>query len=324
MDGNPYKSGVAEMKKRVFVSIAGCLTGIILLLVVSFILLNPEKKVLNGQTRSDLPGKFISLSDGVTHYELIGPENGQVVVLVNGFSIPLFTWERNVAALTDAGFRVLTFDYYGRGYSDRPDVTYNLDLFTRQIDELLTALGIDQKVDIVGISLGGYITAEFVDQFPERIQKVVLISPQVVTMGDDPLLRLVTLPGVGDYLFTVYIGPYEVVDPVNEYAAYIQNSDWRAREMDALQYYGTRRALLSTLKNMTGDPFNAYHALGSLGLPVKLLWGDLDQTVPIDNAPKVIEAIPQVDFSVITGARHLSCYEEPEIVNPLLIDFLFQ
>jgi pimeloyl-ACP methyl ester carboxylesterase len=324
MDENPEKSGVAEMKIKVFAAIAGCLTGLILILVVSYLLLNPEKKVLTDQTRSGLPGEFISLSDGVTHYELSGPEDGQVVVLLNGFSIPLFTWERNVTALTDAGFQVLTFDYYGRGYSDRPNVTYNMDLFTRQTDELLTALGIDQKVDIVGISLGGYIAAEFVDQFPERIQKVVLISPQVVTMGEDPLLRIVTLPWLGDYLFTVYIGPNEIIDPVNEYAAYIQDSDWHAREMDAFQYIGTRRALLSTLKNMTGDPFDAYQALGSLGLPVKLLWGDLDQTVPIENAPEVLEAIPQADFSVIMGARHLSCYEEPEIVNPLLIDFLSQ
>jgi len=60
------------------------------------------------------------------------------VVLVHGFSVASYCWERTVPALVEAGFRVLTFDLYGRGYSDRPDGPYNLDLFVRQIDELLT------------------------------------------------------------------------------------------------------------------------------------------------------------------------------------------
>ena len=310
------------MKNRCLIATVSTILVLALLIWVSYFILNPEKKALTPETRASLPGQFITLADGVTHYELAGPENGPLVVLVNGFSIPLFSWERNVPALTEAGFRVLTFDLYGRGYSDRPDGPYNLDLFVRQIDELLTALKIVQPVDMVGISMGGYITAGFANRYPERVRRVVLISPVVDAVASDPRLKIVTLPWLGDYLFTVYIGPDQIVDSQNEYQAYVPGSNWRARELDALQYAGIRHALLSTLRDMTGDPLKEYQQLGKLGIQVEVLWGDKDPTVLIANAPKVLAAIPQAVFYSIPGARHESPYEAPQVVNPFLIDFL--
>jgi pimeloyl-ACP methyl ester carboxylesterase len=310
------------MRKGCFVALGAVIPGLALLIAASYFILNPEKKVLTPETRASLPGQFIALADGVTHYELDGPEDGPVVVLVNGFSIPMFTWERNVPALTEAGFRVLTFDLYGRGYSDRPDGPYNLDLFVRQIDELLTALKIDRPVDMVGLSMGGYITAGFANRYPDRVRRVVMISPLVEAVASDTRLKIVTLPWLGEYLFTIYIGPYAIVDSKDEYQAYVPGSDWRARELDAMQYAGIRNALLSTLRDMTGDPFTEYQELGNRGGPVELLWGDKDQTIPIENAQKVLAAVPQAVFHPIPGARHESCYEEPEVVNPLIIGFL--
>ncbi len=158
------------MKKGCLVALGCVIPGLALLMAASYFILNPEKKALTPETRASLPGQFISLPDGVTHYALDGPQDGPLVVLVDGFSIPMFSWERNVPALTAAGFRVLTFDLYGRGYSDRPDGPYNLDLFVRQIDELLTALKIDRPVDLVGLSMGGYITAGFANRYPDRVR----------------------------------------------------------------------------------------------------------------------------------------------------------
>ena len=62
------------------------------------------------------------LSDGFTHYELGGPPTGHLVVLAAGFSVPYYIWDPTFSALTEAGVRVLRYDYYGRGFSDRPDV----------------------------------------------------------------------------------------------------------------------------------------------------------------------------------------------------------
>ncbi len=310
------------MKNGCLIAIGAGLAFLVIFITASFLILNPEKKVLDDQTRANLPGEFITLSQGVTHYELSGPENGPVVLLVHGFSVPGFAWERNVPALVSAGFRVLTLDLYGRGYSDRPNLTYDLDVYVKQIDELLTALKIDQPVDIAGISLGGYIVAGFANQHPDRVHRVVLISPENTSLGNDPRMAIVTLPWIGEYLFTVYIAPFQVVDSQDAFAAYMPSSDWHERELDAMSYKGERNALISTLRNMTGDPMVEYRKLGQSQIPVELLWGDKDTTADYSNAPLIQGAIPQAEFHPIPGARHMSIYEEPEIVNPLMIQFL--
>jgi len=308
--------------KKVYAIVFGVLLGLAVLLVALFFIMDPEKKALSPETRRDLPGQFITLSGGVTHYQLSGPAGGPLVVLVHGFSIASYSWERNVPALTGAGWRVLTYDLYGRGYSDRPNATYDLDLFVRQLDELLTALEIHQPVDIAGISMGGFITAGFAAQHPERVRRIVLMAPQSEKMDSDSRMKWVTLPGIGEYLFAVYIGPFVMVDNKDEFDAYMPSSDWHDRYEDMMQYAGFRNALLSTLRSMTGDPFEQYRRVGDLKVPVLLLWGDLDDTVPIANAQKVLAAIPQAEFYTIPGARHASFYEMPEIVNPRMIDFL--
>ena len=93
---------------------------LIILLVGIYHILDPENSELNETVRARLGGTYIRLSDGITHYKLEGPDDGKVVVLVHGGTVPIWTWDKQVQALNDAGFRVLSYDEYGRGYSDMP------------------------------------------------------------------------------------------------------------------------------------------------------------------------------------------------------------
>ena len=86
------------------------------------------------------------LTDGYTHYELGGPADGRVVVLAAGATVPYYIWDPTFKALVDAGFRVLRYDYYGRGFSDRPDIPFTQDLYVRQLRELLDAVHITRAV----------------------------------------------------------------------------------------------------------------------------------------------------------------------------------
>ena len=92
-----------------------------------------ESRVLDDEARRSVAGDFIRLPDGMVHYELDGPPDGQAVVLVHGFSVPYYIWDPTFPALVAAGFRVLRYDLFGRGYSDRPDLPYTMDLFVRQL-----------------------------------------------------------------------------------------------------------------------------------------------------------------------------------------------
>lgn len=112
------------------------------------------------------------LSDGVTHYELGGPRDGNPIVLVDGFSVPYFIFDLTFDFLVNAGFRVLRYDSIGRGFSDKPNVDYDIHLFVRQLKDLLDALELKQ-IDLVGLSMGGPITATFISKYPQYVNKHV-------------------------------------------------------------------------------------------------------------------------------------------------------
>lgn|GEM_PF-6465052 len=79
-----------------------------------------ETKELNEATRKLLGGSFIELPDGVTHYQLSGPENGIPVVLAHGFSVPSFIFDPTFEFLANAGFRVLRYEPLGAVFQTSP------------------------------------------------------------------------------------------------------------------------------------------------------------------------------------------------------------
>src|SRR6476646_6649782 len=138
-----------------------------------YVYADPEQRELDEAVRARMPGLFAKLSDGYTHYEIGGPPNGRVVVLAAGFSVPYYIWDPTFAALTGAGFRVLRYDYYGRGYSDRPDIPFTQDLYVRQLTQLLEFLHITQPVDLAGLSFGGSVITTIADRHPSRVRSLV-------------------------------------------------------------------------------------------------------------------------------------------------------
>ncbi|MBW1706656.1 MAG: hypothetical protein JRJ86_16070 [Deltaproteobacteria bacterium] len=87
--------------------------GLLIILFGVYYILDPENKELNETVRARLGGTYIKLSDGITHYKLDGPNDGKVVVLVHGGTLPIWTWDKQVKALKDAGYRVLSYDRPG-------------------------------------------------------------------------------------------------------------------------------------------------------------------------------------------------------------------
>src|SRR5215831_15370315 len=130
---------------------------------------DPEQLTLSTSTRERMPGQFAQLTDGYTHYELGGPEGGHVVVLAAGFSVPYYIWDPTFKELTTAGFRVLRYDYFGRGYSDRPTIPFTDEMYVRQLHQLLDAVHINGSLGLVGISFGGSFITSFADKYPDRV-----------------------------------------------------------------------------------------------------------------------------------------------------------
>ena len=157
--------------------------GIVTLAVVGAALVgygawkNPEQGPLNAAARTGVPGQFVALSGGVTHYDISGPDTGRVVVLVHGFSVPSYIWDSTSTALSAVGHRVIRYELFGRGWSDRPDAAYDGAMYDAQLDELLDSLHITQPIDLVGLSFGGYVTSHYVAGHAARVRTLTMIDP---------------------------------------------------------------------------------------------------------------------------------------------------
>lgn len=304
------------------------MTILIALLMMLIVLGGPfalhyvQHQKLTDAARQTLPHKtFVKLSDGVTHCEWLGPETGPKVVLIHGFSSPMFVWDHNAPALAAAGFRVLRYDLYGRGYSDRPRVRYTAELFVRQLVELLDAFNVHEPVDLIGLSMGGGISVHVADRYPERVRKLVLLAP--VGFNGPPAGRIVALPLVGEWLMAA-LGEWILNRSFSKFLGNDPEALAAFREEYArqFQFRGCIRAFLSTMRHgPVHDIGEVYNRVGRQQRTGLLLWGTEDNVLPFPLHEPVLKAMPWLQFEKIEGARHCLNYQDSETVNKVLMRF---
>jgi pimeloyl-ACP methyl ester carboxylesterase len=296
---------------------------IILVLLAAFLILNPEKQKIDANVRALAPGEFVELPDGFVHYELKGEPEGELVVLVHGFSVPYYVWDPTVDALVKDGYRVLRYDLYGRGYSDRPKAEYDLAFFERQISELTTALVPGESFHIIGLSMGGPIVASFANHHPDLIKSVTLIAPEVLPVTEKDIFPM-NVPLLGEWIVGTYLVPFHL--PQSQLDDFYQPKNfpgWEEQYREQLQYKGFKKAILSTIRNLVKfDPLAIYEKLHQSGIPTLLIWGKEDQSVSYEAIVELMERLPDTDYHFIEKTAHLPHYEKAEIVDPIIIEFL--
>ena len=266
---------------------------------------------------------MIPLSDGQTHYEVRGPSDGPTVVLVHGISIPSPIWESTVDALVKAGLQVMRYDLYGRGFSESLSTAYDLQLFIRQLTELLDALELVEPIHLIGLSLGGLIATAFTAQYPTRVQRLALIDPTGIGVPVPAGARLVQIWPIGEIIFGL-LGDRLLLSQSRKG---LYRTEFLSAYLDMVRPHlkkpGFKRAFLSTVRHTALlDHTELFQTVGRGHHPVLLLWGRRDEIIPFEINEKVREAIPQAEFHVIEEAGHVPHYEQPEVVNSILLDFL--
>ena len=310
-------------KHRIRKVLLGILLALVLLFAGLYLILNVEKLDLTNTERDNAAGDFVELSAGMVHYQLEGPEDSPLVVLVHGFSVPAYIWDPTFIALTETGHQVLRFDLYGRGYSDRPDVEYDIGLFSTQLEELISALEVDEPVHLIGLSMGGPIVARYANSHPDLVRSITLIAPEVVHVTWKDIFPM-NLPGVGEYVMAVYLEPiYLPKWQGSDFSQPERFPDWEERYRVQFQYHGIGRALLSTIRNLVD--LNAeleYQKLNESELPVLLIWGKDDQTITWENMQVLQGLLPDMQVQILEKGGHIVHYEFPEIVNHILLEYL--
>jgi pimeloyl-ACP methyl ester carboxylesterase len=270
-----------------------------------------ENQQLDDITRRRLRGSFIELSDGVTHYELRGPTEGALVVLVPGLTIPLFYWDAFADELHARGLRTLAFSAYGRGYSERVPKRYDDALFGRQLSDIITALDLPARHHVVGTSMGALIAMGYAAGHSDSVATLTLVGPAGLsdaTARQQRLLRSDLLATLAAKLFGRRILLGHLGHNVSDQALAPQLT---AMIADTYVYDGSMYAFFSTLQNF---PLSGrkplYRGIGDREVPTMLMWGTQDKVTPISDMGTARTLLRPAETHVI-DCGHMAPYERP-------------
>ena len=279
---------------------------------------------------SDLPsyGQWAQLSDGNVFYRWFEPEQltkSEPVILVHGFSTPQFVWDGMVQFITDQGFRVLVYDHFGRGYSERPKVLYNKELYIRSLNELIASQNIQTKIHLVGYSMGGPIVGYYANQYPTSIASTSFIAPAGLMLETNAINPLAVAPYIGEWFLHVfgnidswYQDREDTDDPYS-----LSTKDFLRLIRIQTRFEGYYESLLSTYRNF--NLFNTqgmYKELGSYNFPTLVLWGTDDSVVLYSGNEDLMNFLPQAELITIQDGKHSITYKQPSYVGQSIADFL--
>ena len=270
---------------------------------------------------------YVNLSDGWTNYTLTGDSTStNVVVLLHGGTIPLCIWSAQIDALNNAGFRVLCYDQYGKGFSDRPHTVYSRELYVRQLKELLDSLQFVQPVTLVGPSFGGAIAVTFAAKYPSRVKSLVLISPALNLLNSpSPLaksLKILRVPLLGKLLYWTGVRS-KLIRRGRSLVPGGNGSPCDSAFVQQFRCEGTERALFSMFKS---DAFGDYRELtrsaGKQISNILLLRGKEDKDVTDSMIKEVQSDLAHATFLEIEKSGHNPGSEAATVFNDLIINYL--
>jgi pimeloyl-ACP methyl ester carboxylesterase len=255
--------------------------------------------------------------------------SGPPVVLIHGMLNSSSHW-RSVALDLAGDYTVIAPDLIGHGDSAAPRGDYSLGAHAASIRDLLAAVGID-RATIVGHSLGGGVAMQFFYQFPQRVERLVLISSGGLGHEVSPMLRTAALPGVAALLKLIRPG---LLGALGESGRRLRRRELRAglymqavaRALRPLENGDAREAFLQTLRaviDVHGQRVSATDRLYLLeSMPTMIVWGERDNTIPLIHGRLAHEAIPHSSFRTLPDAAHFPHLEDPEGLSALLRDFM--
>lgn len=258
------------------------------------------------------------------------PGSGPVLLLVHGVGASGECWSPITGLLLAANAHFITVDLPGHGQSSKGRGDYSLGAMASVLRDLLDHLGHDQAI-LVGHSLGGGIALQFLYQFPARMQGLVLVSSGGLGAETLPWLRAMAVPGSGVALAAL------------SSRRTLRSAEWLGRRLrrfggtpefltpealGSLSEFSdrdTRAAFLSTLRSVVDHSGQRVSAVEKLALanhlPVLLIWGELDPTIPVSHGEAAAELLADGTLVVFPDAGHEPHTADPRRFAELVISY---
>lgn len=289
--------------------ILGWLAGLAALATIAFgvLLYAPDKP--RAELEVAYPADYLTVDGVRLRLRDTGPRDTPAVILLHGFGASLDTWEPWAQALS-ARFRVIRFDLPGFGLTGAdPTGDYSDARAVQILLDLMDQLGVD-RAGIVGNSLGGRIAWTFAALHPDRVSRLVLVSPDgfaspgfAYGKAPDIPLMMRALP---------YVAPRSMLK-ANLAAAYARPEALSelavTRYRDMMLAPGVRDAILARMgQTILRDPSPT---LSGIDTPTLLLWGEMDAMIPITNAADYLRLMPDAALVRLPNSGHLPFEEDP-------------
>lgn len=272
--------------------------------------------------------RHVSLHEHRIAYRAMG--SGPVLVLLHGMAGSSLTWRYAMPALAQR-FTVVAPDLLGHGDSAKPHTEYSVSAHANVVRDVLAALG-HTRATLVGQSFGGGVAMQFAYQYPERCERLILVSSGGLGREVSPLLRGLSLPGA-EQVFPLVCSPWHrnigsrvagVVSRLGIRAAPVVEEIWRSYA--ALADPDARRAFFRTLGAVIDVDGQSVSATDRLYLashvPTLIVWGADDRLIPVEHAHATHARIAGSRLAVFDGVGHFPQCEAPERFVDTLLDFV--
>lgn len=270
----------------------------------------------------------VSLHGHQIAYRTMG--SGPVLLLLHGMAGSSFTWRHVMPALARR-FTVVAPDLLGHGDSAKPRTEYSLGAHANVVRDLMAALG-HVRATLVGQSYGGGLAMQVAYQYPERCERLVLVSSGGLGPEVNPLLRGLALPGAAQ-VFPLLCSLWhrdlgtriaEVASRWGLRAAPVVEEIWRSYA--TLASADARRAFFRTLAAVIDVEGQSVSATDRLYLashmPTLIVWGARDRLIPVEHGRAAHARIPGSRLAVFEAVGHFPHCEAPERFVDTLLDFV--
>ena len=256
--------------------------------------------------------------------------SGSVVLFIHGILGSQGQWAHLVDSMDD-DHRVIVPDLFGHGESAKPMGDYSLSAHAATMRDLLDHLGVD-RVTLVGHSLGGGIAMQFFYLFPERVDRLVLVSSGGLGREVNLVLRSATLPGAAQVLSVIASAP--VLSRVEALGRGASKVGWRPgadlsaiwRGFSSLNDRESRRASSrppapsSTSAGRASAPTTIWLTLPPIA--TLIVWGSKDRMIPAWHALSVVDQLPDCRVELFEGAGHFPHLDDPDRFARVLREFI--
>ena len=253
---------------------------------------------------------------GKIHYRDEGNKDAPALVLIHGSNGHVQTWDEMIGYLKD-DFRLISLDLYGHGLTGpNAEQAYDADAMIGAVTRVLDAVGVEKAV-WVGNSMGGWLSWRAGLAVPERVSGLVLVDAsgaQVEEKVKPYLGARIAQSSIGQLLLPEITPRALVKSSLEENYAdpSLISEELVDRYWETLRFPGNRQATIERGK-VNREP-EKWDDIGSLQMPVLLLWGEQDSVVPVSHGRAFDEAVPNSRLIIYPDAGHLPMEETPEQV----------